>query len=112
MLESRGSATGDAKAGPTSDGVLVFELVPGSKGTPAPCAVPRPSDGPGRLSLPAPPRGTHDGESPQAGGMSTLLRPGQIFAGRYRVEGFLAKGGFGAVYAAEQIETEVRVALK
>ncbi|HEY4105633.1 MAG TPA: serine/threonine-protein kinase [Polyangiaceae bacterium] len=44
--------------------------------------------------------------------MSDLLLPGQIFAGRYRVESFLARGGFGAVYVAEQIETELRVALK
>ena len=35
-----------------------------------------------------------------------------IFAGRYRIERFLAKGGFGAVYVAEQTETELVVALK
>lgn len=40
------------------------------------------------------------------------LQVGQTFADRYRVEKFLAKGGFGAVYIAEQIETELRVALK
>lgn len=40
------------------------------------------------------------------------LSIGQIFADRYRVERFLAKGGFGAVYVAEQIETELKVALK
>jgi serine/threonine-protein kinase len=44
--------------------------------------------------------------------MSDLLKPGQIFAGRYRVEAFLSKGGFGVVYAAEQIDTEAKVALK
>jgi serine/threonine-protein kinase len=44
--------------------------------------------------------------------MSDLLEPGQIFAGRYRIEKFLAKGGFGAVYVAEQTETELRVAIK
>ncbi len=44
--------------------------------------------------------------------MSELLVPGQIFAGRYRIEKFLAQGGFGAVYVAEQTETELRVALK
>jgi serine/threonine-protein kinase len=41
-----------------------------------------------------------------------LLKPGQVFAGRYRIEKFLAKGGFGAVYVAEQTETELRVAVK
>jgi serine/threonine-protein kinase len=44
--------------------------------------------------------------------MSDLLQPGQVFAGRYRIERFLAQGGFGAVYVAEQIETELRVAVK
>lgn len=41
-----------------------------------------------------------------------ILRAGQIFAERYRIERFLAKGGFGAVYVAEQLATEMRVALK
>jgi serine/threonine-protein kinase len=44
--------------------------------------------------------------------MSNLLQPGQIFAERYRVDRFLAEGGYGAVYAAEQIATELAVALK
>ncbi len=41
-----------------------------------------------------------------------VLGPGQIFAGRYRIERFLAQGGFGAVYVAEQLATETRVAVK
>ena len=44
--------------------------------------------------------------------MVELLQPGQGFAGRYRILRFLAKGGFGAVYVAQQMETELRVALK
>ncbi|MEB2325078.1 MAG: protein kinase [Sorangiineae bacterium] len=44
--------------------------------------------------------------------MTELLTEGQVFATRYRVERFLAKGGFGAVYVAEQLATELRVALK
>src|SRR6185503_20756354 len=44
--------------------------------------------------------------------MSQLLQPGQLFAERYRIERFLAQGGFGAVYAAEQIATELMVAIK
>src|SRR5258708_9559675 len=44
--------------------------------------------------------------------MTDVLQPGQLFAERYRVERFLAKGGFGAIYVAEQIETELKVALK
>ena len=41
-----------------------------------------------------------------------VLEPGQEFAGRYRVESLLAQGGFGAVFVAEQLTTELRVALK
>ena len=41
-----------------------------------------------------------------------LLGAGQVFAGRYRIERFLAEGGFGAVYVAEQLATEARVAVK
>ncbi|MCC6903567.1 MAG: serine/threonine protein kinase [Polyangiaceae bacterium] len=41
-----------------------------------------------------------------------LLGAGQIFAGRYRIERFLAEGGFGAVYVAEQLATEAKVAVK
>ena len=44
--------------------------------------------------------------------MSSLLEPGSLFAGRYRIERFLAKGGFGAVFVAEQVATELRVAIK
>ncbi len=44
--------------------------------------------------------------------MSAALKPGSVFAGRYRIEKFLARGGFGAVYEAEQVETGARVALK
>jgi serine/threonine-protein kinase len=38
--------------------------------------------------------------------------PGQIIAGRYRIERFLAQGGYGSVYVAEQLATEALVALK
>ena len=41
-----------------------------------------------------------------------VLKPGQEFAGRYRVDSLLAQGGFGAVFVAEQLTTELRVALK
>jgi eukaryotic-like serine/threonine-protein kinase len=51
------------------------------------------------------------GESPTLEGI-TVLRPQQIFAGRYRVIRHLADGGMGAVYEAEHTATEARVALK
>ena len=41
-----------------------------------------------------------------------MLRPQQIFAGRYRVIRHLADGGMGAVYEAEHTATEAHVALK
>ena len=41
-----------------------------------------------------------------------LFEPGQIFAERYRIERLLAEGGMGAVFIAEQIATEMRVAVK
>lgn len=41
-----------------------------------------------------------------------LLEPGQVFAERYRVERYLAEGGMGAVFVAEQLATERKVALK
>ncbi len=44
--------------------------------------------------------------------MSDRLKPGDLFAERYRIERFIAKGGFGVVYAAEQVDTEAKVALK
>ncbi len=40
------------------------------------------------------------------------LNPGQMFAGRYRIERLLAEGGMGAVFVAEQEATEMGVALK
>jgi eukaryotic-like serine/threonine-protein kinase len=40
------------------------------------------------------------------------LEPGQVFAERYRIERFLAKGGMGAVFVAMHQLTEMKVALK
>jgi len=41
-----------------------------------------------------------------------MLQPGQVFATRYRVLQMLASGGMGAVFEAEHVGTEQRVALK
>jgi len=41
-----------------------------------------------------------------------LLEPGQIFASRYRVLRCIAEGGMGAIFEAEHVTTERRVALK
>jgi serine/threonine-protein kinase len=41
-----------------------------------------------------------------------LLEPGQIFASRYRVVRCVAEGGMGAIFEAEHLAIERRVALK
>jgi len=40
------------------------------------------------------------------------LRPGEVLAGRFRVEGLLGRGGMGEVYSAHDNELRERVALK
>lgn len=40
------------------------------------------------------------------------LQPGQVVAGRYRVEGLLGEGGMGSVYRAIQVSVDRPVALK
>jgi eukaryotic-like serine/threonine-protein kinase len=41
-----------------------------------------------------------------------VLAPKQIFAGRYRIVRHIADGGMGAVFEAEHVSTEARIALK
>ena len=47
---------------------------------------------------------------------ATLLRVsdpiGRLVAGKYRIRRKLGKGGFGAVYEAEHVEIQKRVAIK
>ena len=40
------------------------------------------------------------------------LRPGDVFAGRYRIVGLIRAGGMGAVYEAEDTATRRHRALK
>ena len=61
------------------------------------------------LSQPALPRAIHPARRV---GLMELLKPGQIFAQRYRIERFLAQGGMGAVFVALQLATDQAVALK
>ena len=44
--------------------------------------------------------------------MRVPIEPGDVIAARYRIERLLAVGGMGAVYVAQHVETEQRVALK
>jgi serine/threonine-protein kinase len=41
-----------------------------------------------------------------------LVAPGELLAGRYEIEGFIARGGMGHVYAAKQVALQRRVAIK
>jgi eukaryotic-like serine/threonine-protein kinase len=44
--------------------------------------------------------------------MSSRVREGEIFAGKYRVERILGEGGCGLVFAAQNLELNERVAVK
>ena len=58
---------------------------------------------------PSPSKGTRPG----AGlGPATVFEPGDVLAGRYRIVRFLAQGGMGEVYEAEDQELRQQVALK
>ena len=46
------------------------------------------------------------------GPAANVFRPGDLVAGRYRIEKFLAAGGMGEVYAAEDSLLHTRIALK
>ena len=44
--------------------------------------------------------------------MQALLAAGDLLAGRFRIVRFIARGGMGEVYEAEDLELRERVALK
>jgi eukaryotic-like serine/threonine-protein kinase len=47
-----------------------------------------------------------------AGPRAALPRPGDVIAGKYRIEALLGRGGMGAVYTATHLVSEKRVAVK
>ena len=47
-----------------------------------------------------------------AGGGGTLLAPGAVLAGRYRIDRFIAAGGMGEVHQAHDLLLDERIALK
>ncbi|HVY49673.1 MAG TPA: serine/threonine-protein kinase, partial [Minicystis sp.] len=44
--------------------------------------------------------------------MATALVPGQVVAGRYRVERLIGEGGMGAVYLVQHVHTDEQLAMK
>ncbi|HZF55004.1 MAG TPA: hypothetical protein VE093_40415 [Polyangiaceae bacterium] len=47
-----------------------------------------------------------------ASSVAAAVRPGEVLAGKYRVERVLGAGGMGVVAAAEHIDLHERVAIK
>ncbi len=78
-----------------------------SQGTIAPPAGPDPS-GPAGRHLPTTSIGGAGGGEPRPG----IFAPGDFVANRYRVVRFIARGGMGEVFEAEDLELRGRVALK
>ncbi len=60
----------------------------------------------------APTAGLPAGTEPGPGGAPLVFSSGTLVAGRYRIRRFIAAGGMGEVYEAEDLELGARVALK
>jgi tetratricopeptide (TPR) repeat protein len=74
---------------------------------------PRPAEtGPGTLSLGESLSTAEAGSSRHEAASPPLFQAGELAAGRYRVTRFIARGGMGEVYAAEDLELGGAVALK
>jgi eukaryotic-like serine/threonine-protein kinase len=56
--------------------------------------------------------GERDGRMPDNADAVPLVRPGDVLAGKYRVERVLGQGGMGVVVAARHLELDEMVALK
>ncbi len=88
--------------------------LPTASGAPLPTAPGAPL--PGSPALTSPPPGLYDkdtvvGTRPSARGLP-VFADGETIAGRYRILRFLAQGGMGEVYEAEDLELRQKVALK
>ncbi len=84
---------------------------PSQRSIPRPTPIPHPQP-PGAYSPPPPPRHTIAGGGEQPKKLGSTFLPGELVAGRYRIERFIAKGGMGEVYDAFDTALEDHVALK
>ena len=65
---------------------------------------------PRRTARPVTARPASDCRGP--GARASVFRPGEVVAYRFRIVRFLARGGMGELYEAEDLELHERVALK
>src|SRR5262245_31038609 len=58
------------------------------------------------------PRSSQSSDDTRAAAPEAMFRPGDLLCNRFRVTRFIARGGMGELYEAEDLTLRVRVALK
>jgi tetratricopeptide (TPR) repeat protein/tRNA A-37 threonylcarbamoyl transferase component Bud32 len=90
-------------------------LAPGPPGVPGPSIAPSAATAPTPATAPRDPSPAPSSPATQILGPAapaTLFRPEEVISGRYRIRRFIARGGMGEVYEAEDLELRQMVALK
>jgi len=113
-LDDQATHVHDAQHALTASPASISPRSPSPSPPPSQRSMPRPAPAPASPAHSPPPASRHTiaggGEQPKKLG-STFL-PGELVAGRYRVERFIAKGGMGEVYDAFDTALGDHVALK